>query len=246
MPAVAIPAVVSLAGTAASMIGAHKQQSAQKKAALAKQGSLQGVLDFNYNQDKAFRDQFMAQNGGSLDNIMSLAAAPQVSTSSSVSDEDSTTTQDYGPEGNAARAGLLQTAQNLPYEQMALMPTLLGQAGASASQQISSNNTAARNRAARLGANAGDMTLGLNRGVIGDLNAQKAQIAQIPTQAKQASLGNIQNVLGMYRSQNTKSHGTQRGTQTGGPNLSAMMAVLGAQQQMMAPVHKEFADVQGA
>jgi hypothetical protein len=231
MPAVAIPAAISLVGMAASAVGAHKAQNAQKKADAARKASISSVVDENYRNNVAYQQA----NQGRMDSIFAGASGPQTSSSTSYNDEDSTETQDYGPEGNAARANMLQAANNQPWE----VNNLLAQQRESINRNISGQqrgqDTAIRNAAASRGVDPGLMRIGANQGI----NAQRLDadlgVAQQAQTNKRQAWGDIGNVLGLYKSTNRKTKSRGGGTQTGGPDYGTMMAAI----NYGAPVQKE-------
>jgi len=235
MPAVAIPAAISLVGMAASAIGKHKAASAQKKADAARKASISSVVDENYRNNVAYQQA----NQGRMDSIFAGASGPQTSSSTNYSntETDDTETQDYGPEGNAARANMLQAANNQPWE----VNNLLAQQRESINRNISGQqrgqDTAIRNAAASRGVDANLMKIGADQGI----NAQRLDadlgIAQQGMQNKRQAWGDIGNVLGLYKS--TRRKGTSKtrggGTNTGGPDYGTMMAAI----NYGAPVQRE-------
>lgn len=233
MPAVAVPAIISLVGMGASAIGKSKAASAQKKADAARKNTIQGAADENYNNELAFQQA----NAGKLDSMYASAAGPQTSSGSQsswgTSEGESEQTQDYGPEGNAARAGVLQSYQNQPWEIDNALAEIKAAGDRGIAGQQRSQRTLIGNRAARMGANAQDMMIGMDDGTKARLD-NAANMAQQRYALKDKALEGTMNALQMFKSTKTKERSSQRGggssTSTSGPDLGAMMAVLNAQR----------------
>lgn len=237
MPAaVAVPAIISVAGMAASAIGKHKAKKAQEKADAQRKQAIQSVSDFNYNANL----EWQKQNMGNFQNILAQASGPQTTTSSNWQDteEHSERRMDFGPEGNAAAADVLRAAQSAPWEVNALL-----------AEQQAAANRAISGAQRRQGATIGN--LAASRGVdprlmkLGADQAFNQQRLDTDLQTKQqayanrvGAYGNIANVLkGLYQKDITDSTQKSRGggKQTGPADFSAMLAAINAGR----PVEKE-------
>lgn len=241
MPAaVAVPAIISVAGMAASAIGQHKAKKAAEKAANDKKSALQNVVDFNYNADLDYYNK----NQGNFQNIFNQASQPQTTTSSSTNwqdtVEDSTRSMDFGPEGNAAAADVLQASRNAPFE----VNALLAEQEAAANRAISGAQRTQRGKIGNLAAARGVDSRLMSLGMDQPFNAQRLDTSLGTKQQayanKVGAYGNIANVLkGLFQKDvshsEQKSKGGQRGTSTGPANFGAMMGAL----QMGAPPKKE-------
>lgn len=226
MPAaVAVPAIISVAGMAASAIGQRRQQNAQKKADAAKQAKVQGVMDANYNDEMAWR------NSSPFQQMLNASMGPQTTTSNSSSWENSESDQvhsmDFGPEGNEAASGVLLAAKNAPWEVNNLLAEQQAFMDRTLSGQQRTQDAAIGNAAAARGVDAR-----LMKAVGGDpkINAarldQGLQLKQQAYNNKQQAQGNIANVLkGLFQVDKTntksKSRGGSSGTQTGPANYAA-------------------------
>lgn len=233
MPAVAIPAAVSLVGMAANAVGQHKQMSAQQKADAARKAAIKSVVDENYANNVAYQNQIQ----GSLGSILAGASGPQTTSSSNWSNTDSTSdstqSMDFGPEGNAAAADVLQAARNAPFEVNNLLASQRAAAERNLAAQGQQANRAIGNRAAKMGVDPSLMTLGANQALNNQRLGNENAIAQAAQDNRRQAYGDITGVL-KNLFQTNKTHQTQSsktrggGSTTGGPDYGTMLAALRA------------------
>lgn len=234
MPAaVAVPAIISVAGMAASAIGQRKQQNAQKKADAAKQAKVQGVMDANY------KDQMDWRNSSPFQQMLAQSMGPQTTTSSNWSNDesDSARSMDFGPEGNAAASGVLQAATNAPWEVNNLLAEQQAFMDRTLSGQQRTQNTTIKNAAAKRGVDPGLMTLGADQAINASRLDNGLNLKQQAYNNKQQAQGNIANVLkGLFQTDKTHTTSKSRGggTSTGPANY-------GAWASLAAPVNREVA-----
>lgn len=242
MPAVAVPAAVSLVGMAANAIGQHKQMSAQQKADLAKQQRIQGVMDANRADELAWQQA----NSGTLSSMLAGAMGPQTTSSSGSqwSDTTSDTLQemDFGPEGNAAAADVLLAAKNAPFEVQNLLAGMKAGAERDLAAAGRAQNTAIANRAAKMGVDPGLMRIGADQGLNAQRLANNQGIAQQGYEMKRQAYGDITGVLKSLFQKN-KTHqtsqmkGGSRSTSTGPAAYGAAAGIL----ELLKPPKREVA-----
>lgn len=236
MPAVAIPAAVSLVGMAANAIGQHKQMSAQEKADAARKAAIKSVVDENYAANKAYQDSI----SGNLAGIMAGASGPQTTSSSNWSNSESDTLQemDFGAEGNAAANDVLMAARNQPWTVQNALAGMRAGAERNLAGAGRSMNTAINNRAAKMGVDPGLMKIGADQGLNAQRLANEQGIVEKGMDLSRQAYGDIQGVLKNLFQKN-KTHQTQKqrggGTTTGGPDYGTMLSALRAG----APVQRE-------
>lgn len=229
MPAVAIPAAVSLVGMAANAIGQHKAKNAQQKADEARKSAIKSVVDENYAANKAYQDSI----SGNLSGILAGASGPQTSSNSQWSNttQDSEQSMDFGAEGNAQAQKVLQAAGNQPWTVQNALAGMRAGAERNLAAAGRAQNTAIGNRAAKMGVDSSMMTLGANQG----LNKQRLDNEQglvgWGMDKTREAYGDITGVLKNLFQKNL-THSTSKmkggGTQTGGPDYGTMLAALRA------------------
>ncbi len=236
MPAVAIPAAVSLVGMAANAIGQHKQMSAQQKADAARKSAIKSVVDENYAANKAYQDSI----SGNLAGIMAGASAPQTTSSSNWSNSESDTLQemDFGPEGNAAAGSVLQAAQNQPWTVQNALAGMRAGAERNLAATGRAANTAISNRAAKMGVDPSLMKIGADQGLVKQRLDNEQGLVQWGMDKTREAYGDLTGVLKNLFQKN-KTHQTQKqrggGTTTGPADYGTMLAALRAG----GPVQKE-------
>jgi uncharacterized membrane protein len=245
MPAVAVPAIISVAGMAASAIGKHKAKKAAEKAAAKKKAELQNVMDFNYNADLDF------QNSNTFQDILRGAEGPAVTTESGTQWQDTTSdatrSMDFGPEGNAAAADVLQAARNAPFEVNNLLAEQQAAANRALSGQERALNTGISNLAAARGVDPRLMKLGANAGINNERLNTALQSKQQAYGNRVGAYGNIANVLkGLFQKDITHEESSMKGGHSGRSSSTNPLGLAQLQLGAKRPVHKEFADVQGA
>ena len=238
MPAaVAIPAAVSLVGTAASAIGQHKAASDAKAADAARLARVQGTMDQNYASNQAYQSQMQP----TIAQMLGLALSPQQSqyTQFGSSSGESTQSSDFGA-ANPQREQVRQMVANEPYEVNTNLANQRAAAYRNAAQQRTAIGTKLGNAAARMGVNPQLMSIGADRGVNADLMNTDTGLQQQALENRRMAAGDITNMLNsLYRTTTTKQQQQTRGggSQMGPANIGGALAAL----QAGAPVQREVA-----
>ena len=209
MPAVAIPAAVSLIGTAVSAIGAHKARKSASQQADENYADLNKQIDANMAQQNAWRESLQTDPGFAA--MMSQSQGPSVTTQSNYSNTNQT--QNYGTQQGTldemmgAAKDSVHTANTLQAQELeALNRNISGQ------QQQQNRNI--QNIAASRGADAKVARLGMDQGINNQrLNAELG-IAQQGRDNTRQAWGDVNALLDRYKSTKTNQRG---GSTTEGP-----------------------------
>lgn len=225
MPAaVAIPAIVSVAGMAANAIGGHLAKNSAKNQAQQNYLDTQKQIDANMASQKAWQDQMRGDAG--FQGMMASAMGPQTTTSSShsVSDES----QNYGAQQGTLDE-LMQAAKNSVGTANVLQSQQLAALNRNIGAQGKAQDTNIRNIAASRGVDPRVASLGMNQGINNQrLNAELG-IAQQGRDNTRQAWGDVNAVLDRYK----RTHQVQNssGTSTGPANYGAYLGM----QNMLRP-----------
>jgi len=225
MPAaIAVPAIVSVAGMAAKAVGDHLGKKSAKNQAQQNYLDTQKQIDANMAKQAAWQQQM--QNDPQFQSLMASAAGPQVTTTSSSSSSEQT--QDYGAQQGTldemmkAARGSVDTANVLQAQQLAALNRNI------ASQQQGQNREI-NNIAAARGVDPKVAKLGMDQGINNQrLNAELG-VAQQGRENTRMAWGDVNSLMERYKSQKTKSRGNS--TTTGGPDIGAYLGM----QQILRP-----------
>jgi hypothetical protein len=217
MPAaVAVPAIISAAGTAASAIGGHLARKGATSQAQQNYLDTQRQIDKNMAAQTAWQNQM--RNDPQFASLMAQAAGPQQSSTSSSS--SSTAWQDYGPQQGTLDE-VMQAAKNSVGTANVLQNQQLAALNRNISAQGQEQDRLIRNIAASRGVDSNVAKLGMNQGINRQRLDAELGIAQQGRENTRQAWGDVNAILDRYKREHSKSRGSS--TTTGGPNFGAYL-----------------------
>lgn len=225
MPAaVAVPAIISVAGMAAKAVGGHLARNSAKSQAQKNYEDTQNQITANMQKQQAWQDAMRGDSG--FQSMLTSAMGPQVTTSSTSSSSEAT--QDYGAQQGTldemmkAAKGSVGTANVLQAQQLgAVNRNIAGQ-----EQQLKRD---VGNIAASRGVDPRVASLGMNQGINKSRLDAELGVAQQGRDNTRQAWGDVNALLERYKTQRSKSRSS--GTTTGGPNIGAYLSM----QDMLRP-----------
>ncbi len=233
MPAaIAVPAIISAAGTAAKAIGGHLARKSATNQAQQNYLDTQRQIDQNMAAQSAWQNQMRSDPG--FASMMQSAMGPQTSSTSQAqsSDTSSQAWQDYG-----AQQGTLDEAMRAAKDAVQSANVLQSQELAALNRNISGQQQAQdrliRNIAASRGVDSDVAKLGMDQGINNQRLQAELGIAQQGRQNTRQAWGDVNALLDRYKREYSKSHTNSRGlsTTTGGPDIGAYLSM----QQLLRP-----------
>jgi hypothetical protein len=221
MPAaVAVPAIISVAGMAAKAVGDHLGKKSAKSQAQKNYEDTQKQITNNMNAQKAW--QAGMQNNPEFQAMMASAAGPQTTSTSS----SSTAWQHYGPQ-----QGTLDEMMGAAKDSVKSANVLQAQELAGMQRNISGQEQAQRrqigNVAAARGVDPAVASLGMQQGINNARLGAELEIAQKGRENTRQAWGDVNSVLERYK----KQHSRGNSTTTGGPNIGAYLSM----QELLRP-----------
>jgi hypothetical protein len=221
MPAaVAVPAIISVAGMAAKAVGDHFSKKSAKSQAQKNYEDTQNQITANMQKQQAWQDSM--KNSSDFQSMMASALAPQTTSTSS----SSTAWQDYGPQ-----QGTLDEMMGAAKDSVKSANVLQAQQLASTQRNISGQEQAQRrqiqNVASARGVDPAVASLGMQQGINNARLGAELDIAQKGRENVRTAWGDVNSVLDRYK----KQHSRGNSTTTGGPNIGAYLSM----QDMLRP-----------
>lgn len=229
MPAaVAVPAIISVAGMAANAVGGHLAKKSAQSQAQKNYQDTQSQIDKNMAAQKAWQDQM--RSDPQFGAMMASATGPQTTSSSSWSNSDSTQTQGYGPQQGTLDE-MMQAAKNSVGTANVLQNQQLAALNRNISAQGQQQDQLIRNVAASRGVDSNVAKLGMNQGINRQRLDAELGVAQQGRENTRQAWGDVNSLMERYKTMNTKTNQRGGGTTTGGPDIGAYLSM----QQLLRP-----------
>jgi hypothetical protein len=225
MPAaVAVPAIVSVAGMAAKAVGGHLAQKSAKSQAQQNYLDTQRQIDANMASQKAWQDQM--RNDPGFAGMMQSAMGPQTTSTSSSSSSEAWA--DYGNQQGTLDE-MMGAAKDSVKSANVLQAQELAALNRNISQQQEQQRRSIGNIAAARGVDPAIAGLGMDRGIQGQRLDAELGIAQQGRANTRQAWGDVNALLDRYKREHSKSRGSS--TTTGGPDIGAYLSM----QQLLRP-----------
>jgi len=225
MPAaVAVPAIISVAGMAAKAVGGHLAKKSAKSQAQQNYLDTQKQIDNNMASQKAWQDGM--RNDPQFAAMMQSAAGPQTTSTSSSSSGEAW--QSYGPQQGTLDE-MMQAAKNSVGTANVLQNQQLASLNRNISQQGQAQDKLIRNIAASRGVDSNVAKLGMDQGINRQRLDAELGIAQQGRENTRQAWGDVNSLLDRYKKEHSKSRGSS--TTTGGPDIGGYLSM----QQLLRP-----------